>query len=73
MARPDRPPLGAAQLTAWVAATEGIALPDAIAALMLAEMEPNLTRALAALDDYAIESEPADYRAILTARAEQAP
>ena len=69
----DRPLLDIPQLTAWVAATEGVEVADTIAALMLAEMEPNLTRALAALDDYDIENEPADYRAILTARAEQAP
>jgi hypothetical protein len=73
MAGHSRSPLDRAQLTAWVAATEGVEIADAITALMLAEMEPNLTRALAALDEYDIENEPADFRAILTARAEQAP
>ena len=73
MAGHSRPPLDTAQLTAWVAATEGVEIAEAITALMLAEMEPNLSRALAALDDYDIENEPADYRAVLTARAEQEP
>ena len=73
MARQNRPPLDIPQLTAWVTATEGVEIAEAIAGLMLAELEPNLTRALAVLDDYDIENEPADYRAILTARAEQAP
>ncbi len=62
-----------AQLTAWVAATQGMEIPETTASLTLAEMEPALSRALAALDQCDIEGEPADFRATLRARAEQRP
>jgi hypothetical protein len=73
MAGQSRPPLDTALLIAWVKVTQGIEIAEATATLMLAEMEPALTRALAALEVHDIEGEPADFRAVLTARAEQEP
>jgi len=65
--------LDTAQIIAWVAATQDMALPAVTASLMLKEMEPALARALTALEHYGIEGEPADFRATLKARAEQQP
>jgi hypothetical protein len=65
--------LDTTKLIAWITVTQGVEIAEATASLMLSEMEPALSRALAALEHYDIEGEPADFRAILTARAEQQP
>jgi hypothetical protein len=65
--------LDTTKLVAWIAATHGIEIAEATASLMLSELEPALSQALAALEKDDIEGEPADFRAILTARAEQQP
>ena len=66
-------PLDAKLIAAWVKAAHGIELPEALAELTAAEMEPMNARALEALKAYDIEGEPSDFQAILEARAEQKP
>jgi hypothetical protein len=66
-------PLDAKLIAAWVKAAHGIELPETLAELTAIEMEPMNARALAALRDYDIEGEPADFQAILEAHAERKP
>ncbi len=70
---PEKPFFDPAQLTAWTASTQQVAIPEATATLMAAELGPATERALAALEHYDIEGEPAEFEALLNARAEQHP
>jgi hypothetical protein len=63
----------AAEITGWVRATHGIALPERVAKLAAAELGAATARALAALETHGIEGEPSSFAAILNANADQEP
>ena len=73
MPNAPRPAITANDVARWVKATHGIDLPEAVAALAAAELGPATVRALAALETYGIEGEPASFAAILNASADQEP
>lgn len=67
----SRKPVSAGDIAIWVAASEGIDLPRAIAEAIAADLGSVNLRALDDADFDGMKDEPARFQAILLARAEQ--